>query len=84
MALWRGINGYEVEHIMLGNRPTLRVSKRVRGARVLVAYCRSVREVAEHVDLADLVEVVELPRAQGLYETRRNVSTDPFRSRSCW
>ncbi|GII34640.1 transposase [Planotetraspora mira] len=56
MTKWVGVHGYEIEAIVLNGRQRLRV--RLYG--YLVAYCMSVAEVARHVDLADLVEVVEL------------------------
>ncbi len=39
-----------------GPREYLRVSRTVRGQRFLLGYCRTVAEVAAHVDLALLVE----------------------------
>ncbi|GHH69780.1 hypothetical protein GCM10017673_20800 [Streptosporangium violaceochromogenes] len=55
MGIWRGPDGIEVEAIVLGDLPCLRVTRRVAGRRVLLAYCRDVREVGEHVNLAELV-----------------------------
>lgn len=57
MTRWVGTDGWEVEGIVLDGRPLLRVQH----LGYLVAYCRTVSEVAQHVDLADLVEVVPLP-----------------------
>jgi hypothetical protein len=56
-----GLDGYEVEAINLNGRQRFRISQQVGGRRYLVAYVRTVAEVASHLDLADLVEVVELP-----------------------
>ncbi|GII32911.1 hypothetical protein [Planotetraspora mira] len=58
MAMWVGVNGFEVEAIVLDGRQRLRVKQH----GYLVAYCATVCEVARHVDLADLVEVVEFRR----------------------
>ncbi|GAB3899835.1 hypothetical protein GCM10027612_60420 [Microbispora bryophytorum subsp. camponoti] len=48
--------GHEVDPVVIEGRPLLRV--RHRGYHI--GYCASVAEVAAHVDLADLVEVVDL------------------------
>ena len=61
--MWRGPDGIEVEAIVLNGRPRLRVSQRVNGRRYLLSYCRTIRDVEQHVDLADLVEVIAFPRA---------------------
>jgi hypothetical protein len=57
---WLSPNGIEVEHIIREGRPCLRVSHRVNGRLYWVADCWSPAEVSVHVDLAELVEVVEL------------------------
>ncbi|UBU14028.1 transposase [Nonomuraea gerenzanensis] len=54
---WVGLDGYEVVVAVRAGRQVLRV----RRNGWLVADCTSVAEVARHVDLADLCEVVELP-----------------------
>ncbi|GAA3797430.1 hypothetical protein GCM10022226_15990 [Sphaerisporangium flaviroseum] len=54
-----GGRGFEVQAIKLDGRPLLRV----RQYGFLVAYCRSVTEVAAHVDLDELVELITLPNA---------------------
>jgi hypothetical protein len=46
--------------VVRDGRPCLRVSQWVGRVRYWQADCRSPIEVAEHVDLADLVEVVAL------------------------
>jgi hypothetical protein len=51
-----------VELIILDDHPRLRVSIWTRWGRYLIAYCRTVDEVAEHVELGDLVELIELRR----------------------
>jgi hypothetical protein len=61
MAAWHGPDGILVEVIVLGRRTCLRVSKTVRGRRYHQAYC-SLAQLGEYVDLADLVEVIYLPR----------------------
>jgi hypothetical protein len=61
MSRWVGGNGYEVEAIKLNVRATLRV----RQHGFLVAYCRSIAEVARHVDLEELVELIVLPSVAG-------------------
>lgn len=60
--LWRGPGGIEVEAITLDDQPRLRVSVWTRWGRYLIAYCHSVDEVAEYVELGDLVELIELRR----------------------
>ncbi|MEO3794641.1 transposase [Nonomuraea sp. B10E15] len=59
MNVWRGPCGIEVEVIVLDQSPRFRVTQTVCGRRYLVAYCSRVQEVAEHVNLADLCEVID-------------------------
>ncbi|MEO3812166.1 transposase [Sphaerisporangium sp. B11E5] len=59
MARWVGGDGFEVEAIRLDGHTLLRV----RQYGFLVAYCRSIAEVARYVRLDDLVELVTLPVA---------------------
>ncbi|MDA0636104.1 transposase [Nonomuraea sp. MCN248] len=54
---WVGSDGYEIVLAVRAGRQVLRVRRDGR----LVADCASVAEVARHVDLADLCEVVTLP-----------------------
>ncbi|MGP3964699.1 transposase [Nonomuraea sp. 3N208] len=54
---WVGCDGYEVVGAVRAGRQVLRV----RRHGWVVADCSSVAEVARHVDLADLCEVIELP-----------------------
>ncbi|MCP2362566.1 hypothetical protein HD597_009586 [Nonomuraea thailandensis] len=54
---WVGLDGYEVVGAVRGGRQVLRV----RRNGWLVADCTSVAEVARHVDLADLCEVIDFP-----------------------
>ncbi len=54
---WVGSDGYEIVLGMRAGRQVLRVRRNGR----LVAECASVSEVARHVDLADLCEVIALP-----------------------
>lgn len=53
---WVGVDGYEVVPAVLAGRQVLQVRRHGR----LIADCHSVDEVAQHVDLADLCEVVTL------------------------
>ncbi|SEL46104.1 hypothetical protein [Nonomuraea pusilla] len=62
MTSWYGPDGIVVEVIVLDRRPRLRVTQLVNGRRYLVAYCTRVADVARHVDLADLVEILPFPR----------------------
>ncbi|GAB2480987.1 hypothetical protein GCM10027187_55680 [Streptosporangium sandarakinum] len=55
MGIWQGPDGIEVEAVVLHDLPCLRVTRRVGDRQVLLAYCTDVREVGEHVDLAELV-----------------------------
>nr|WP_189181944.1 transposase [Microbispora rosea] len=59
MRRWVSSDGHEVDPVVIEGRPLLRV----RHLGYHVGYCGSVAEVAAHVDLADLVEVVELRQA---------------------
>ncbi|WP_344491044.1 transposase [Nonomuraea monospora] len=54
---WVGLDGYEVVGAVRAGQQVLRV----RRNGWLVADCTSVAEVARHVDLADLCEVIEMP-----------------------
>ncbi|MEU1720426.1 transposase [Actinomadura sp. ATCC 39365] len=58
---WVGLDGVEVVPVMRAGRQVLRV----RRNGWLVADCRSVEEVAAHVDLADLCEVIDLAARRG-------------------
>ncbi|MEU7891764.1 hypothetical protein AB0B45_02740 [Nonomuraea sp. NPDC049152] len=70
MVCWLGPDGMEVEHIILNGRPCLRVCHWVRGTRYLVAYCWHPRQVAQHVDLSELVEVVDLGQVRARRRSR--------------
>ncbi|KAB8184441.1 transposase [Microbispora catharanthi] len=59
MRRWVSSEGHEVDSIVIEGRPLLRV----RHLGYHIGYCASVAEVAAHVDLADLVEVVDLRHA---------------------
>lgn len=54
---WVGTGGYEVVPARRAGRQVLRVRRHGR----LVADCVSVADVARHVDLADLCEIITLP-----------------------
>ncbi|MBP2704378.1 transposase [Microbispora sp. RL4-1S] len=56
MSKWVGVDGWTVDLVRLNGRPLLRV----RHLGYHVAYCASPAELARHIDLADLVEVVAL------------------------
>ncbi|MFC5831293.1 transposase [Nonomuraea insulae] len=53
---WVGLDGYDVVGAVRAGRQVLRVRKN----GWVVADCTSVAEVARHLDLADLCEVIEL------------------------
>jgi hypothetical protein len=55
---WVGPDGYEIVSANPDGRQVLRV---LRNGRI-VADCRSVEDVARIVDLADLCEVIPMPR----------------------
>ncbi|MEV4460368.1 transposase [Microbispora sp. NPDC004025] len=59
MRRWVSPEGHEVDLVVIEGRGLLRV----RHLGYHVGYCASVEEVAAHLDLADLVEVVDLRRA---------------------
>jgi hypothetical protein len=61
VAVWRGPDGILIEPIVLQQRPCLKITQDVNGRRYLIGYATRVQEVARHVDLADLVEVIQLP-----------------------
>lgn len=39
----------------------MKVSQHVNGTRYLLGYCATIGELTRHVDLADLVEILEFP-----------------------
>ncbi|GAA0438219.1 hypothetical protein Acor_62340 [Acrocarpospora corrugata] len=53
-----GPDGYDIVPALLDGRQVLRVRKNGQ----VIADCLSVEAVARHVDLADLCEVIPLPR----------------------
>ncbi|GLW20047.1 transposase [Microbispora triticiradicis] len=59
MRRWVSAEGHEVDSVVIEGRRLLRV----RHLGYHVGFCATVEEVAVHVDLADLVEVVDLRRA---------------------
>ncbi|MEV6036055.1 hypothetical protein AB0L65_33210 [Nonomuraea sp. NPDC052116] len=61
MQCWRGPEGIIVEVIVLDTAPLYRVSKVVNDTKYFVAYCANTERLAEHVDLADLCEVIDFP-----------------------
>ncbi|TDD57294.1 transposase [Nonomuraea terrae] len=61
---WMGLDGYEVVAAVLAGRQVLRVRRNGR----VVADCMSVAEVARHVDLADLCEVIDFPVRRAIDE----------------
>jgi len=58
---WRGPNGIQVEVIMLDSGPMLKITQTVNGHRYINGYARTIADLTKHVDLADLVEVVDFP-----------------------
>ncbi|MGW0809188.1 transposase [Nonomuraea sp. NPDC002799] len=54
---WVGLDGYEVVGVVHAGRQVLRVLRH----GWVIADCTTVKEVARHLDLADLCEVIELP-----------------------
>ncbi|MEV1245071.1 transposase [Nonomuraea sp. NPDC049750] len=62
MRHWRGPRGIRIEAIILDRRPTLRITQTIGRRQYLIAYCRTVREVGEYVQLHELVEVIPLPQ----------------------
>ncbi|GGM72681.1 hypothetical protein GCM10010106_18840 [Thermopolyspora flexuosa] len=59
MSRWIGADGWEVEPIRLNGSTVLRI----RHNGYHVAYARSIAELTRHgIDIADLVEVADLPR----------------------
>ncbi|GGP17230.1 transposase [Nonomuraea glycinis] len=67
---WVGSDGCEIVLATRAGRQVLRVRRHGR----LVADCASVEEVARHVDLADLCEVIAFPS--------RPAATQPARVRT--
>lgn len=61
MAVWRGSEGILVEVIVLNRSPLYKISQEVNGRRYFHAYAATIERLAEHVDLADLVEVIAFP-----------------------
>jgi hypothetical protein len=59
--VWRGPDGIRVEVIVLDRRPRLRATQTLNGHRYLLGYYRDPQELTQHCDLADLVEVIDLP-----------------------
>ncbi|MFC4118256.1 transposase [Nonomuraea zeae] len=64
---WVGLDGYEVVGVLRAGRQVLRV-RRHGGT---VADCTSVAEVARHVDLADLCEVIDFPARRPAKESAK-------------
>ncbi|MFB4280876.1 hypothetical protein ACBJ59_36690 [Nonomuraea sp. MTCD27] len=60
MAIWRGPDGLIVEIIVLNRSPLYKISQMIKGHRYFVAYAHDVDTLTKHVELADLVEVIDL------------------------
>ncbi|MFI7419477.1 hypothetical protein [Nonomuraea sp. NPDC049684] len=60
MTRWHGPRGILVEIITLGARQRIKVTQTVNGRRYLLGYYGAIAQIVRHVDLADLVEVVDL------------------------
>lgn len=61
MARWSGPRGIQIEVIRLNDRPLFKITQTVNGHHYLVEYCATIAAVTKHVDLADLVEVLDFP-----------------------
>lgn len=61
MTCWHGPHGILVEVITLGPRQRIKVTQTVNGRRYLLGYYGTIAQIVHHVDLADLVEVIDLP-----------------------
>ncbi|MGW4412966.1 hypothetical protein ACWEJ6_54020 [Nonomuraea sp. NPDC004702] len=61
MTRWHGPRGILVEVITLGARQRIKVTQTVNGRRYLLGYYGAIAQIVHHVDLADLVEVIDLP-----------------------
>lgn len=64
MTRWHGPRGIEVEVILRDTGPMIRIRQTVNGRKYLVGYCATIAQVTQHVDLADLVEVIDFPDRQ--------------------
>ncbi|MGW6502986.1 transposase [Nonomuraea angiospora] len=62
---WQGPRGIEVEVIQLNEKQLFKVTQTGPHGRFLLDYCATIAQVTRHVDLADLVEVIPLPRSHG-------------------
>ncbi|WP_165969580.1 hypothetical protein [Nonomuraea terrae] len=51
--------------ITLNDRQRFKVTQKTNGRRYLLGYCATIAQVTRHVDLADLVEVVDFPAQPG-------------------
>ncbi|RSN12781.1 hypothetical protein DMB42_11425 [Nonomuraea sp. WAC 01424] len=60
MTRWHGPNGILVEIITLGEKQRFKVTKTVGQRRYLLGYYGTIGQIVQHVDLADLVEVIPL------------------------
>lgn len=56
-----------MEAIVLDRTPLYKITQKVDDRRYFVADCRTVRDVEEYVDLADLCEVYDFPRVPGAH-----------------
>ncbi|MDF5758535.1 hypothetical protein [Spongiactinospora sp. TRM90649] len=57
MSTWRASDGTEVKVVVVNDRPCLRICRWRDDRRTLIGYYADVRDVARHVNLADLVQV---------------------------
>ncbi|TMR24879.1 transposase [Nonomuraea turkmeniaca] len=64
-SIWRGPRGVEVQIIVLDTTPLFKVTQVLNGRRYFLAYSASIDGLRQHVDLADLVEVIALPVGRG-------------------
>jgi hypothetical protein len=64
VSVWCGPGGIEIEVIVLNVAPLFKVTQTVNGRRYHLAYTATVDSLAQWVDLADLVEVIQHPAAR--------------------
>ncbi|MGW6504576.1 hypothetical protein [Nonomuraea angiospora] len=61
MARWTGPKGIQIEVIQLDDRSLFKITQTVSGHRRLVEYAATIAAITKHVDLADLVEILDFP-----------------------
>ncbi|WP_431921313.1 hypothetical protein [Nonomuraea jabiensis] len=61
MTRWSGPKGIQIEVIQLDDRSLFKITQTVNGHRWLVEYAVTIAAITKHVDLADLVEILDFP-----------------------